>query len=151
MYSLLNGEENYLGISQILEKTFLLDKMPNDENIMFLDFESNFVECFINGEEKRYVKDVLQKLPELNDDIINVLNNLNDIDNFIIFANYSFDYKLCDKIDFRYEYSEEYRSIDENNNLYVLHKDILIPVYQIKSKCLRQNILFFFNISFIFF
>ncbi len=112
--------------------------MPNDENIIFLDFESNFVECFINGEEKRYVKDVLKKLPELNDNIINVLNNLNNADKFIIFANYSFDYKLYDKIDFKYEYSKEYESIDKNNNLYVLYKNILIPVYQIKgldNKC----------------
>ena len=112
--------------------------MPNDENIMFLDFESNFAECFIKGEEKKYVEDVLKKLPELNDNIINVLNNLNNIDKFIIFANYSFDYKLYDKIDFKYEYSKEYESIDKNNNLYVLYKSILIPVYQIKgldNKC----------------
>lgn len=112
--------------------------MPNDENIMFLDFESNFAESFINGEEKRYVKDVLKHLPVLNDNIINVLDNLDNVENVIIFANYSFDYKLYDKINFKYEYSEEYESVDENNNLYVLHKNILIPVYQIKgldNKC----------------
>lgn len=66
------GEKSYLGISQILEKTFLLDKMPNNENIVFMDFEANFVESFINGEEKRYVKDILKKLPILNDDIIHI-------------------------------------------------------------------------------
>ena len=38
------------------------------------------------------------------DDLLKVLNNLHNIENFIIFANYSFDYKLYDKIDFKYEF-----------------------------------------------
>lgn len=107
--------------------------MPNDENIVFLDIETNFAKSFINGEEKRYVKDILKNLPAQNDDLLKVLNNLHNIENFIIFANYSFDYKLYDKIDFKYEYSKEYRSVDKSNNLYVLYKNILIPVYQIEG------------------
>jgi len=47
----------------------LLDKMPNDENIIFSGFESGFVESFIIGEEKRYVKEILKKLPVLNNNI----------------------------------------------------------------------------------
>ena len=34
--------------------------MPNDENIIFSGFESGFVESFIIGEEKRYVKEILK-------------------------------------------------------------------------------------------
>ena len=54
--------------------------MPNDENIIFSGFESGFVESFIIGEEKRYVKEILKKLPVLNNDIINTLNDLDNID-----------------------------------------------------------------------
>ena len=91
--------------------------MPNDENIIFSRFESGFVESFIISEEKRYVKEILKKLPVLNNDIINTLNDLDNIDELIIFANYSFNHKLHNKTDFKYEYSKEYKSVDENNNL----------------------------------
>lgn len=128
-----SGEKNYLGISQILEKTFLLEEMPNNENIIFSGFESGFTECFINGEEKRYVKDILKKLPDLKSDILDALNSIENIDEIIIFANYSFNYKLHSKVDFKYEYSNKYKSIDENNNLYIIYKDYLIPVYSIQG------------------
>ena len=118
--------------------------MPNDENIIFSGFESGFVESFIIGEEKRYVKEILKKLPVLNNDIINTLNDLDNIDELIIFANYSFNYKLHNKTDFKYEYSKEYKSVDENNNLYILHKDILIPVYQIRG--IDNNCFYIINI-----
>ena len=119
--------------------------MPNDENIIFSGFESGFVESFIIGEEKRYVKEILKKLPVLNNDIINTLNDLDNIDELIIFANYSFNYKLHNKTDFKYEYSKEYKSVDENNNLYILHKDILIPVYQIRG--IDNNCFYIININ----
>ena len=78
--------------------------MPNDENIIFSGFESGFVESFIIGEEKRYVKEILKKLPVLNNDIINTLNDLDNIDELIIFANYNFNYKLHNKTDFKYDF-----------------------------------------------
>ena len=120
--------------------------MPNDENIIFSGFESGFVESFIIGEEKRYVKEILKKLPVLNNDIINTLNDLDNIDELIIFANYSFNYKLHNKTDFKYEYSKEYKSVDENNNLYILHKDILIPVYQIRG--IDNNLFFLLHLNY---
>ena len=54
--------------------------MPNNENIIFSGFESNFVQSFINGEEKRYVKDILKKLPNANSNIIEFLSNMKDIE-----------------------------------------------------------------------
>ena len=107
--------------------------MPNNENIIFSGFESNFVQSFINGEEKRYVKDILKKLPNANSNIIEFLSNMKDIEQVIILANYSFEYNLYDTINLKYEYMQDYKSIDKNNNLYILHKDVLIPVYQIRG------------------
>ena len=46
---------------------------------------------------------------------------------------------------FKYEYSKEYKSVDENNNLYILHKDILIPVYQIRG--IDNNCFYIININ----
>ena len=72
--------------------------MPNNENIIFSGFELNFVQSFINGEEKRYVKDILKKLPNANSNIIEFLSNMKDIEQVIILANYSFEYNLYDTI-----------------------------------------------------
>ena len=119
--------------------------MPNNENIIFSGFESNFVQSFINGEEKRYVKDILKKLPNANSNIIEFLSNMKDIEQVIILANYSFEYNLYDTINLKYEYMQDYKSIDKNNNLYILHKDILIPVYQIRG--LDNSCFYILNIN----
>lgn len=119
--------------------------MPNNENIIFSGFESNFVQSFINGEEKRYVKDILKKLPNENSNIIEFLSNMKDIEQVIILANYSFEYNLYDTINLKYEYMQDYKSIDKNNNLYILHKDILIPVYQIRG--LDNSCFYILNIN----
>ena len=119
--------------------------MPNNENIIFSGFESNFVQSFINGEEKRYVKDILKKLPNANSKIIEFLSNMKDIEQVIILANYSFEYNLYDTINLKYEYMQDYKSIDKNNNLYILHKDVLIPVYQIRG--LDNSCFYILNIN----
>lgn len=119
--------------------------MPNNENIIFSGFESNFVQSFINGEEKRYVKDILKKLPNANSNIIEFLSNMKDIEQVIILANYSFEYNLYDTINLKYEYMQDYKSIDKNNNLYILHKDVLIPVYQIRG--LDNSCFYILNIN----
>ena len=119
--------------------------MPNNENIIFSGFESNFVQSFINGEEKRYVKDILKKLPNANIKIIEFLSNMKDIEQVIILANYSFEYNLYDTINLKYEYMQDYKSIDKNNNLYILHNDVLIPVYQIRG--LDNSCFYILNIN----
>ena len=119
--------------------------MPNNENIIFSGFESNFVQSFINGEEKRYVKDILKKLPNVNSNIIEFLSNMKDIEQVIILANYSFEYNLYETINLKYEYMQDYKSIDKNNNLYILNKDVLIPVYQIRG--LDNNCFYILNIN----
>lgn len=119
--------------------------MPNNENIIFSGFESNFVQSFINGEEKKYVKDILKKLPNANSNIIEFLSNMKDIEQVIILANYSFEYNLYDTINLKYEYMQDYKSIDKNNNLYILHKDVLIPVYQIRG--LDNSCFYILNIN----
>ena len=119
--------------------------MPNNENIIFSGFESNFVQSFINGEEKRYVKDILKKLPNANSKIIEFLSNMKDIEQVIILANYSFEYNLYDTINLKYEYMQDYKSIDKNNNLYIFHKDVLIPVYQIRG--LDNSCFYILNIN----
>ena len=119
--------------------------MPNNENIIFSGFESNFVQSFINGEEKRYVKDILKKLPNANSKIIEFLSNMKDIEQVIILANYSFEYNLYDTINLKYEYMQDYKRIDKNNNLYILHKDVLIPVYQIRG--LDNSCFYILNIN----
>lgn len=119
--------------------------MPNNENIIFSGFESNFVQSFINGEEKRYVKDILKKLPNANSNIIEFLSNMKDIEQVIILANYSFEYNLYDTINLKYEYMQDYKSIDKNNNLYIFHKDVLIPVYQIRG--LDNSCFYILNIN----
>ena len=119
--------------------------MPNNENIIFSGFESNFVQSFINGEEKRYVKDILKKLPNVNSNIIEFLSNMKDIEQVIILANYSFEYNLYETINLKYEYMQDYKSIDKNNNLYILHKDVLIPVYQIRG--LDNSCFYILNIN----
>ena len=119
--------------------------MPNNENIIFSGFESNFVQSFINGKEKRYVKDILKKLPNANSKIIEFLSNMKDIEQVIILANYSFEYNLYDTINLKYEYMQDYKSIDKNNNLYILHNDVLIPVYQIRG--LDNSCFYILNIN----
>ena len=85
--------------------------MPNNENIIFSGFESNFVQSFINGEEKRYVKDILKKLPNANSNIIEFLSNMKDIEQVIILANYSFEYNLYDTINLKYEVGQDIYTI----------------------------------------
>ena len=70
---------------------------------------------------------------------------MKDIEQVIILANYSFEYNLYDTINLKYEYMQDYKSIDKNNNLYILHKDVLIPVYQIRG--LDNSCFYILNIN----
>ena len=70
---------------------------------------------------------------------------MKDIEQVIILANYSFEYNLYDTINLKYEYMQDYKSIDKNNNLYIFHKDVLIPVYQIRG--LDNSCFYILNIN----
>lgn len=127
-----NGK-NYLEISNILEKTYFLDKMPNNRNIYFLDFENNFAESFIRSEAKKYAeklfeKSKLEKL-KLSEFIIEKFSSC--LDDIVILANYKFEYQILDLDKIKYGLKADENSIDASTNIYFEINGINIPVYNI--------------------
>ena len=117
---------NYIGISNIVDKTYFLDKIPNNRCIIWTNFEENFAYSFIEAEENKFVKSLINKSEYIDESVNNYLNSLtiSKLKKMIIFSDYDTIYNLfdIDAID---------HSARENNfaNLYLLIKGIRIPVY----------------------
>lgn len=126
-----NGE-NYLGINNIVDKTYFLTNMPHDRTIIWSNFEDSYADSFIRAEEKKY-----SKLLDENA----ILNNMNLIsyfkqhklnaDNYIIFADYTIIYNTFNRENLSYTIPENYKTFDSDARTYFKYNDKYIPIYQL--------------------
>lgn len=132
--------EYYLGLNNIVDKTYFLEKMPNNKNIIWTGFEENYAYSFINAESKKYSK-ILEKNSIQKD--INIIEYLDiteiKLENIIIFSNWSVVYKVIPYNNLKYEVPKDYKKTYIKADQYVEYKGIYIPIIDIKglsSKCI---------------
>lgn len=117
---------NYIGISNIVEKTYFLDRTPNNRCIVWTNFEENFAYSFIEAEENKFAKALTNKSEYVDDSVNNYLNTLtaSKLKKMIVFSDYDTIYDLFD-------FDIIDHSVRENDfaDLYLLIKGIKIPVY----------------------
>jgi hypothetical protein len=108
--------QNNLGLNSLVDKTYFLEKMPNNRCIVWLDFEENFAKSFINSEEKRYTDFLRNNSKKVEGSLSEFLNKRykNKLDKIIIFANYKFGYYIpeIDKV----KYSIKILNIQKNTS-----------------------------------
>lgn len=117
---------NYIGISNIVDKTYFLEKTPNNRCIVWTNFEENFAYSFINAEENKFIKALTDKSEFVDDSVNNYLNKLTSskLKKMIIFSDYDTVYNLFD-------FDIIDHSVRENDfaDLYLIIRGIKIPVY----------------------
>lgn len=116
---------NFIGISNIVEKTYFLEKMPNDRCIIWTNFEENFAYSFIEAEDSKFTEALIKKSQYIDNSMEEYLKSLSNakLKKSIIFSDYSTIYDIFDfeQLDHR---------VEKNSfaNLYIVINEIKIPV-----------------------
>ncbi len=117
--------ENYLGIRNIVDKTYFLDKVPNNRCIIWTGFEDNFSYSFIEAEEKKFSSSLHKKSKFINNSIIEPLRklSLSKLKKSIIFSSYDAIYHMFDN-----DMLDHYVKENDYANMYVKIKKVKIPI-----------------------
>lgn len=123
--------KNYLGIRNIVDKTYFLEKTPNNRCIIWSNFEENYASSFINSEENKFAI-ALNNNSSLSDkSIIDYLQDLSIIKlkKSILFSDYETIHKIFgySNISYKKEDNKEYA------NLFVMIKGIYVPIIVING------------------
>lgn len=137
--------KNYIGLNNIVDKTYFLPKMPNDRTIVWTNFEDTFANAFIRSEENKY-SNLLEKHSVLMDlDILSYFeeNNIN-YNKYIIFADYSATHSILpySNISYRIPENVEYHGLE--SSYYFNYKNNYIPIFSING--LKEDYMYLFNI-----
>lgn len=134
----------YLGLNNIVDKTYFLSKMPNDKNIIWTGFEENYANSFISAESKKYAK-ILEKNSIQKD--VNLIEYLDvseiKLENIIIFLNSAVLYRTIPYNNLKYEVPEDYKKKYIKADQYLEYKKIYIPIIEIKG--LSSNYIYIVN------
>lgn len=134
----------YLGLNNIVDKTYFLSKMPNDKNIIWTGFEENYANSFISAESKKYAK-ILEKNSIQKD--VNLIEYLDvseiKLENIIIFLNSTVLYRTIPYNNLKYEVPEDYKKKYIKADQYLEYKEIYIPIIEIKG--LSSNYIYIVN------
>ena len=116
---------NFIGISNIVDKTYFLDKTPNNRYIVWTNFEESFAYSFREAEESKFVESLIKKSKYINCSILDYLSNLSvyKLKKSILFSNYDTIYNLFDTDKINYLVKE-----NDFANLYIMVKEVMIPV-----------------------
>lgn len=137
--------KHYLGINNILDKTYFLEKTPFDKVIIWTNFEDNFANCFIRAEEGKF-SNLLEKHSKLiNENFIHHLEKLQnkEIENLIIFSDFSSMYNILNFTDIVYTMPEDYKDKVLNSNQYFKYNNYYIPIFIIHN--LNEEVLYLYN------
>lgn len=137
---------NYIGLNNIIDKTYFLPKMPNDRTIIWTNFEDGFANAFIRSEEKKYSK-LLEKESDLSVlDILSYFDNDNiDYKDYIIFADYSAMHNILQYSNISYSIPNNIKYDGLESSHYFNYKDNYIPIYSING--LNEDYIYLFNID----
>lgn len=135
----------YLGLSNIINKTYFLEKNPNNKTIIWSNFENNFVNPFINSEEKAFSNLIVHKSTLTEESILHYFesNNL-EYNSLIIFADYATTFEMFLYLNIVYDIPKGTEYDGLKSNLYINYKDNYIPIYSIEG--LEEEYIYLFNI-----
>lgn len=137
---------NYIGLNNIVDKTYFLPKMPNDRVIIWTNFEDGIADAFIRSEEKKYSK-LLEENSDIADlDIFTYFKNQNiKHNNYVIFANHSAIRNILQYSNISYNIPDNIKYDGLESSYYFKNKDNYIPIYSING--LEEERVYLFNTS----
>ena len=118
---------NFLGIRNIVDKTYFLDKTPNNRCIIWSNFEDGYANSFINSEEKKISLSLNEKSVYVDEKILNYLNGLTkfQLKKSILFSNYESIYNIIGYSNIKYNNESKNSNYA---NLFIVIKKEYIPV-----------------------
>ncbi len=123
----------YLGISNIVDKSYFLDKLLYDKKIYWQDFEKTFSNSFISGEEKKYTKLIDEKSTLQNESAIEFFRKIIETEeNHIIFSRHSTIYQLLDR-NVVYNIPKDVNYNGLKSSTYYKLSNKLIPIFTFSS------------------
>lgn len=128
----IKKKSNVIGINYICDKTYFLDKQPFNENIMWVDFEENFVDAFINNEEYKFAKQLEKHITHnKKDNILDYLKNIENKKEFVIISSYKalINFISYKNICYKLPNDAGYEGIISDN--YVVIDNEYIPVFRV--------------------
>ncbi len=141
----LDGK-NYLGLNNIVDKLYFLEKMPNGQNIIWNNFESSFSSAFINAEEEKYASLLEEKSNLLKTDFMKYLDSKNiDYNKYVIFADYLTAYNILQSSNIISEIPNNIKYNGLPSTHYFKYNNNLIPIYSIEG--LNEDYVYLFNIN----
>lgn len=137
---------NYIGLNNIVDKTYFLSKMPNDRAIVWTNFEDGFANAFIRSEENKYAN-LLEKNSALVDSKILFYFENNDIDynKCIIFADYSAIHDILQYSNISYRIPDDVKYDGLKSSHYFNFKNNYIPIFSING--LKEDCIYLLNID----
>lgn len=118
---------NFLGIRNIVDKTYFLNETPNNRCIIWSNFEDGYANSFINSEEKKVSLSLSKKSVYIDEKIMDYLNGLtkSQLKKSILFSNYESIYNIIGYSDIKYNNESE---SNDYANLFIVIKKEYIPV-----------------------
>ena len=137
--------KHYLGVNNILDKTYFLEKTPFDKVIIWTNFEDNFSNCFIRAEEEKFSNLLEKHSQQISENFIHYLEKLKnkEIENLIIFSDFSSMYNILSFTDIVYTIPEDYKDKVLNSNQYFKYNNYYIPIFIIHN--LNEEVLYLYN------
>lgn len=120
---------NYLGIRNVVDKTYFLDETPNNRCIIWSNFEDGYANSFINSEEKKIALSLNKKSTYVDTNILGYLGNLtkSKLKKSILFSSYEAVHNIIEYNNLKYNNDN-----NENKNnyadLFVLIKKEYVPI-----------------------
>ena len=135
---------NYIGLNNIVDKTYFLSRMPNDRTIIWTNFEEGFADAFIRGEEGKYSKLLEKKSKAENLSISDYLKSKNLIHNkYIIFADYSAICNILQYSNISYNIPDNIKYNGLKSSHYFKYNNYYIPIFSIDG--LKEDCVYLFN------
>lgn len=135
----------YLGVNNIVNKSYFLDKLLYDKNIYWMDYEKTFANSFVSGEEKKYVILIDEKSTLQKESVFEFFQKIIGFEeNYIIFSRHSTIYQFLD-INVVYNVPKDIIYSGLKSNKYYKLNDKLIPIFTFGS--LNEEYIYVYNIN----
>ena len=129
---------NYLGIHNIVDKTYFLENAPNNRYIIWSNFEEGYANSFISSEEKKMSFSLKEKAIYNDNSVLSYLNSLSKskLKKSVLFSNYEAIYNIIDSNNLKYNIKNKM----DYSDLFILIKKAPVPVIIIEG--LEENFIY---------
>lgn len=129
---------NYLGIHNIVDKTYFLENTPNNRYIIWSNFEEGYANSFISSEEKKMSFSLKEKAIYNDNSVLSYLNSLSKskLKKSVLFSNYEAIYNIIDSNNLKYNIKNKM----DYSDLFILIKKEPVPVIIIEG--LEENFIY---------